>query len=781
MYCRRSAVDDVRSRRSRAVDEDRRQIRWAVDEDRHRRRWACDDDRRRRRREIGDYPPLELPLQWRDSPPEYLPLELPLKWRNPLPDHLLRNPEPLIPEFNRHRRRRNADHVQRRETLRLAHVEASIDRIDALCANVLQSVERIMSRTATIPSPSLNCSTNNQAQPNLLQPSDSPSNDHSVAEKPLCYRDVAPDTELDYQTKPANARLPPVSPDLPLSSRDPISVKQYRSVSTFRSTDCSSSIQLNVALVPTDRAEKQLDVDYNSTDDSALLYDADDGEVNAPTAATWIFPIPAKDPMMMKSNDCFSDVDSCLHLEYASSVEAGIYHLDSVVPAGGGASPGFIMLDFAKSKPTHSYTGSHSMSSSEDAVVSDGGGNEMADTSICTGGELKPAAMPPTSVMTRHDEILKTHLLGYPCAMLASPEAGHFVLVTHSDLFKPTYAHNNAMRAPYSAMDGNYSQLQVLNISNYTLSDAFKSQVKPSKKMEVKYQRGCSPVALADQFAKRNDRHLVVHGNGEIELNTNFILVIRNVFPAGVKMPRLSSTNKANPTSCSQVARHNVANDFVQLGVDDFYVEIDLVLQDNMNIAVKRLKDGLPYCVVLGIARALSYPHESCNSKIIHSDINSANVFLDEYFEAVVGDLALAKLMDMKKTIVTSQICGTQRLKAPAYITTGKASEKTDVFGYDIMLLELVTGQRALCFEGIDDLFFPSNYAFIESDLIFADLFGLRNPIREEVYQAIEDCKAIGIRVMSFGNFQEATLQEENIENKVFDPGICVPPYLPSN
>ncbi|KAI0499082.1 hypothetical protein KFK09_019983 [Dendrobium nobile] len=179
---------------------------------------------------------------------------------------------------------------------------------------------------------------------------------------------------------------------------------------------------------------------------------------------------------------------------------------------------------------------------------------------------------------------------------------------------------------------------------------------------------------------------------------------IIEVFITGVQVLDVKSTNKANPTSFSQVARHNVADDFVQLGVDDFLVEIDLVLQDNMNIAVKRLKDGLPYCVALGIARALSYPHESCNSKIIYRDIKSANVFLDENFEAVVGDFGLAKLMDMKKTSLTTQICGTQRLKAPDYIATGKASEKTDVFGYDIMLLELVTGQRALCFEGRDDL-----------------------------------------------------------------------------
>ncbi|PKU83019.1 zinc finger protein CONSTANS-LIKE 5 [Dendrobium catenatum] len=139
--------------------------------------------------------------------------------------------------------------------------------------------------------------------------------------------------------------------------------------------------------------------------DPALLFDTDDGEEDVPVAATWILPAPAKDPMMMKSNDCFSDVDPYLDLEYASSVEAGIYHSDSVVPAGGGASPGFIMLDFAKSKPTHSYTISHSMSSSEVAVVPDGGGSAMADTSTCAGGGVGGGERP--AIMDREARVMR--------------------------------------------------------------------------------------------------------------------------------------------------------------------------------------------------------------------------------------------------------------------------------------------------------------------------------------------------------------------------------------
>ncbi|CAI9771397.1 unnamed protein product [Fraxinus pennsylvanica] len=100
-------------------------------------------------------------------------------------------------------------------------------------------------------------------------------------------------------------------------------------------------------------------------------------------------------------------------------------------------------------------------------------------------------------------------------------------------------------------------------------------------------------------------------------------------------------------------------------------------------------------CIALGSARGLSYLHDHCDPKIIHRDVKAANILLDEEFEAVVGDFGLARLMDYKDTHVTTAVRGTIGHIAPEYLSTGKSSEKTDVFGYGVMLLELITGQRA--------------------------------------------------------------------------------------
>lgn len=100
--------------------------------------------------------------------------------------------------------------------------------------------------------------------------------------------------------------------------------------------------------------------------------------------------------------------------------------------------------------------------------------------------------------------------------------------------------------------------------------------------------------------------------------------------------------------------------------------------------------------IALGAARGLLYLHEQCNPKIIHRDVKAANILLDESFEAVVGDFGLAKLLDRRDSHVTTAVRGTLGHIAPEYLSTGQSSEKTDVFGFGILLLELVTGHKAL-------------------------------------------------------------------------------------
>ncbi|XP_022992914.1 protein NSP-INTERACTING KINASE 1-like isoform X1 [Cucurbita maxima] len=102
--------------------------------------------------------------------------------------------------------------------------------------------------------------------------------------------------------------------------------------------------------------------------------------------------------------------------------------------------------------------------------------------------------------------------------------------------------------------------------------------------------------------------------------------------------------------------------------------------------------------IAIGASRGLLYLHEQCDPKIIHRDVKAANILLDDYCEAVVGDFGLAKLLDHQDSHVTTAVRGTVGHIAPEYLSTGQSSEKTDVFGFGILLLELITGQKALEF-----------------------------------------------------------------------------------
>lgn len=98
--------------------------------------------------------------------------------------------------------------------------------------------------------------------------------------------------------------------------------------------------------------------------------------------------------------------------------------------------------------------------------------------------------------------------------------------------------------------------------------------------------------------------------------------------------------------------------------------------------------------IAIGSGKGLAYLHEDCHPRIIHRDIKTANILLDYKFEAMVADFGLAKLSSDTHTHVSTRIMGTFGYLAPEYASSGKLTDKSDVFSYGVVLLELITGRK---------------------------------------------------------------------------------------
>ncbi|MCO5556681.1 hypothetical protein L7F22_010232 [Adiantum nelumboides] len=100
--------------------------------------------------------------------------------------------------------------------------------------------------------------------------------------------------------------------------------------------------------------------------------------------------------------------------------------------------------------------------------------------------------------------------------------------------------------------------------------------------------------------------------------------------------------------------------------------------------------------IALGTARGLAHLHHTCHPQVIHYNMKSSNVLLDEGCSPKIADFGLANLIPMlDRYLVSSKFQSALGYMAPEFACqSSRINEKCDVYGYGIMLLELVTGRR---------------------------------------------------------------------------------------
>ncbi|KAK5773327.1 hypothetical protein F383_01154 [Gossypium arboreum] len=100
--------------------------------------------------------------------------------------------------------------------------------------------------------------------------------------------------------------------------------------------------------------------------------------------------------------------------------------------------------------------------------------------------------------------------------------------------------------------------------------------------------------------------------------------------------------------------------------------------------------------IALDAAKGLAFLHDA-ERPIIYRDFKTSNILLDEDFNAKLSDFGLAKEGPMgDKTHVSTRVMGTYGYAAPEYVMTGHLTARSDVYGFGVVLLEMLLGRRAM-------------------------------------------------------------------------------------
>ncbi|KAJ6794769.1 LRR receptor-like serine/threonine-protein kinase FEI 2 isoform X2 [Iris pallida] len=149
--------------------------------------------------------------------------------------------------------------------------------------------------------------------------------------------------------------------------------------------------------------------------------------------------------------------------------------------------------------------------------------------------------------------------------------------------------------------------------------------------------------------------------------------------------------------------------------------------------------------IIMGASKGLAYLHHDCSPRIIHRDIKSSNILLDGNLEARVSDFGLAKLLEDEESHITTIVAGTFGYLAPEYMQSGRATEKTDVYSFGVLVLEIMSGKR------------PTDSSFIEKGL---NIVGWLNfLVAEDRQREIVDPNCEGVETVSLDALLSVAIQ----------------------
>ncbi|CAL9073631.1 unnamed protein product [Musa textilis] len=159
-------------------------------------------------------------------------------------------------------------------------------------------------------------------------------------------------------------------------------------------------------------------------------------------------------------------------------------------------------------------------------------------------------------------------------------------------------------------------------------------------------------------------------------------------------------------------------------------------------------------------AEALAYLHSSASPPIIHGDVKSSNILLDENYTAKVSDFGASKLVPKDEDQFATLVQGTCGYLDPEYLQTCKLTDKSDVYSFGVVLLELMTGKKVVYFEASEEeRSLASNFILAKKENRLMEI--LADQVRNEGdMELIQEMSKLAEQCLNFRGEERPTMKE---------------------
>ncbi|THG12995.1 hypothetical protein TEA_006976 [Camellia sinensis var. sinensis] len=211
---------------------------------------------------------------------------------------------------------------------------------------------------------------------------------------------------------------------------------------------------------------------------------------------------------------------------------------------------------------------------------------------------------------------------------------------------------------------------------------------------------------------------------------------------------------------------------------------LEKFIHDGNSLTYHQLGWEALYQIAVGIARGLEYLHRGCNMRILHFDIKPHNILLDEDFCPKISDFGLAKLCPRKESIVSLLGArGTAGYIAPEVFCRnfGGVSNKSDVYSYGMMVLEMVGGRKNIDVEvdRTSEIYFPH---WIYKRLELDEELGVLGIMNDEANESARKMIIVGLWCIQTDPLHRPSMSKvvEMLEGSMESLEVPPKPYLSS-